>query len=273
MNPGAPVCSKTTMELATKPLKENLVMKHLRLAINLALLSAGMLAVLVAGSATHANRKAQATKFTVRVENISDPAGYEASNGTRWPFALSPGLFVLQNKKSTLFVEGKPASKALESQAEDGDPSGLVGSLESMHHATNMHGVFNTPVGTMGPGPIRPGNSYEFSFTASAGMRLFMTMMFGQSNDSFYSPEVSGISLFDDKGNPLSGDVTDKFVLWDAGTEVNQELGIGADQGPRQQAINTGADEHGVVHRATDLLYYSKTGELFRVTITPETGM
>jgi len=222
------------------------------------------------GSRVH---RATATRFTVRVENISNPQGYVASNGTRWPFALSPGMFVLNSKKSSLFTEGKPASPGLQSQAEDGDPTGLINSLVRMHHAANLHGIFNTPVGVMGPGPIRPGGSYEFSLMASPGMKLSMTMMNGQSNDEFYAPAENGIALFDGKGNPVSGDITDKFILWDAGTEVNQELGIGSDQGPRQKAINTGTDENGVVTRATGEAIYTKNSELFRVTITPAAGM
>jgi hypothetical protein len=217
--------------------------------------------------------KAQATKFTVRVENISKPDSQTASDGTKWSFALSPGLWVLQAKKSGLFTEGKTAGNGLQSQAEDGDPSGLAGLLLMSHHSSSLHGVFNTPIGMMGPGPIRPGDAYEFSFTAASGMKLSMTMMNGQSNDEFYAPDENGIALFDAKGNPVSGDVTDKFILWDAGTEVNQELGIGSDQGPRQKAINTGADEHSVVTRAKSEAIYTKNGELFRVTITPEAGM
>ncbi len=121
-----------------------------------------------------------ATKFTVRVENVSDPAGLTASTGAKFPFALSPGMFVLSAKNNPLFTEGKPAPNGLEMQAEDGDPSGLVASLVAMHHASNLHGVFNTPVGAMGPGPIRPGDSFEYSFTAAPGMKLFSTVMFGQ---------------------------------------------------------------------------------------------
>jgi hypothetical protein len=247
-------------------------MKHRRLVINLALLAVVMIAQLAVATAARA-RRATPTKFTVRVENISNPEGYAASNGERWPFALSPGMFVLNSKKSMLFTEGKPASLGLQSQAEDGDPTGLINSLVSMHHAANLHGVFNTPIGMIGPGPIRPGSSYEFSLMASPGMKLSMTMMNGQSNDEFYAPDENGIALFDGKGNPISSDVTAKFILWDAGTEVNQELGIGADQGPRQKAINTGMDEHGVVTRAKGEAIYTKTSELFRVTITPAMGM
>ena len=247
-------------------------MKHRRLVIKLALLAVVMTAQLAVATVSRA-RRTQATKFTVLVENISNPEGLVASNGTRWPFALSPGMFVLTSKKSMLFVEGKPANMGLQMQAEDGDPSGLVSSLVKLHHAANLHGVFNTPMGMMAPGPIRPGGSYEFSFMARPGMKLSLTMMNGQSNDEFYAPDENGIALFDAKGNPASGDVTNKFILWDAGTEVNQELGIGSDQGPRQKAINTGMDEHGVVSRAKSEAIYTKNGELFRVTITPKAGM
>jgi len=37
-------------------------------------------------------------------------------------------------------------------------------------------------------------------------------------------------------GNPRTGDVTADVQLWDAGTEVNMEPGVGADQPPRQSA-------------------------------------
>ncbi len=246
-------------------------MKNRKLVIGLALLAVCYLAQFTVAVA---KRKAGPTKFTVKVENISSAEGMTASNGMKFPFALSPGMFVLSTKKVPLFTEGKMAgSNGLEMQAEDGDPSGLVKSLETMHHASNLHGVFNTPVGAMGAGPIRPGDSYEYSFTAMPGMKLFSTMMFGQSNDWFYSPEANGIALFDAKGNPVNGDVTEKFILWNAGTEGDEEIGIGLSQGPRQKGMNTGEDEHGVVRRVNDARWTGKNAEFFRVTITAEPGM
>ena len=65
--------------------------------------------------------------------------------------------------------------------------------------------------------------------------------------------------------------MTSKYNLYDAGTEKDQEPGIGPDQAPRQKAPNTGEDEHGVVHKAKESSFYSKTAELFRVIITPQT--
>src|SRR6266516_4730307 len=160
-------------------------MRHRRLAINLVLLAVAMFGQFAVATATR-NRTTKQTKFTVRVENISKPDGQTASDGTKWSFALSPGLWVLREKKAGLFTEGKPASKGLQSQAEDGDPSRLAGALMASHHASSLLGVFNTPDGMTAPGPIRPGDSYEFSFTAATGMKFSMTMMNGQSNDEFY---------------------------------------------------------------------------------------
>src|SRR5262245_41817347 len=95
------------------------IMKHRKLAIGLALLTAVYLTQFTVAVAT---RKSEATKFTVRIENISNPAGMTASNGEKFPFALSPGMFVLSEKNAALFTEGKPARQnGLEMQAEDGD--------------------------------------------------------------------------------------------------------------------------------------------------------
>jgi hypothetical protein len=246
-------------------------MKCREFAIGLALLMVCYLTQFTVATATH---KTEPTKFTVRVENISNPEGMMASNGQKFPFALSPGMFVLSEKNAALFTEGKAARKnGLEMQAEDGDPSGLVASLMAMHHSSNLHGVFNTPVGAMAAGPIRPGDSYEFTVTAAPGMKFFMTQMFGQSNDWFYAPSAKGIALFDAKGLAVSGDITDQFYLWDAGTEKDEEIGIGPNQGPRQKGLNTGDDEHGVVHRVQDARWTGRNREFFRITISPEAGM
>lgn len=246
-------------------------MKRIKRALGLALLAAFCLTQSTVAIAT---RKNEPVKFTVRVENISNAEGTTAANGEKFPFALSPGFFVLSEKNAPLFTEAKPARKnGLEMLAEDGDPTGFVAALETMHHSSTLHGVFNTPVGAMAAGPLTPGNSFEFTVTAMPGMKFFMTQMFGQSNDWFYAPSINGIALFDNKGNPISGDITDKFVLWDAGTEKDEEIGTGPNQGPRQKGPNMGADERGVVHRVADARWLGRNAEYFRITITPETGM
>lgn len=206
--------------------------------------------------------------FKVRIENISDADGVETEGGAKYPFALSPGLFVVNHRKSFFFTEGSTATAALESQAEDGNPE-LLAKAYLTKVGSSYQGVFNTPVGGDKPSPILPGGVYEFSFTASEGMRLSMIAMFGQSNDLFYSPSRA-LDLFDGKGNPLTGDITDKLVLWDAGTEVNQAPGLGDEQGPRQKGPNTGKAENGKVRLVQDGFNYPETKDVLRVTIAVE---
>ncbi len=131
-------------------------------------------------------------------------------------------------------------------------------------------GVFNTPVGASGPGPILPGDAYEFSLDASPGAKLSFATMFVQSNDFFYAPDEGGIDLFDASGNPISGDVTSQIMLWDAGTEIDQEPGLGADQAPRQAAGNTGAaDPDNTVRLAADTFgNLPAVSDVIKVTIT-----
>lgn len=222
---------------------------------------AGVGHVLAGGS----GEKKQVT-FKVRVENIADVAGIAAQDGSKYPFALSPGFFIVSSKDMQIFENGKTASSQLEAQAEDGNPSLFlkkyltrVGSLYT--------GVFNTPLGSDKAAPIFAGGAFEFNVNATAGMKLNVAFMYGQSNDLFYAPDAA-IALFDANGNPIGGDITDQFKLWDAGTEVNQAPGLGADQAPRQKGPNTGAAENGVVHLVNDGFTYPETKSVLRVTIT-----
>jgi hypothetical protein len=243
-------------------------MSNRKLFISLAVFMVVTVAVQVTAFSTRRNQtKAIETRFTVRIENISDPAVQVASNGMKWPFAVSPGFWIVHEKDFSLFVPGKRVgTDGLEAQAEDGNPSMLLNSL-MMHHASAQKGVFNTPLGDMKPGPIGPGGTFEFSFTAKPGMHLSFTTMFGQSNDLFYAPDKGGIALFDDKGASVTGDVTSRIKLWDAGTEVNQEPGVGTDQAPRQKAANTGTSENKPVGPPKDKFYYPATNAVMRVSI------
>ncbi len=230
----------------------------------LGVITIGLLSAAAAASAD--DMKAQ--KFTIRIENTTKPDAFTASNGTKWSLAYSPGTAVVHNDNAPIFASGKKdRGKGLEAQAEDGDPSTLAKSLEGAKGVKSAT-VFNTPVGTSAPGPITPGAAYEISVSASPGDRLSLTLMMGQSNDWFYAPEEAGIELFKN-GKAISGDITAQIMMWDAGTEGDQEPGIGSDQGPRQKAPNTGKAENGVVHKIQEGKSYSKASNVMRVTITP----
>lgn len=129
-------------------------------------------------------------------------------------------------------------------------------------------GVFNTPVGASSPGPAANGHSYEFTVHGGAGTYLTFVTMYGQSNDLFFAPNGMGIALYDGGGTPVSGDVTDQVYLWDAGTEMNQEPGVGSNQAPRQSAPNTGpADSNNAVRMVNDGFTYAPVNQLIDVTI------
>ena len=106
-----------------------------------------------------AGKAQKEVKFMVRIENISSKDFQTASNGEKWPFALSPGMWVAHNNEVRLFNEGKPAILGLEAQAEDGNPTEIVNYLMG-HHNQMQHGMFNTPVGTDKPAPIGPGGAF-----------------------------------------------------------------------------------------------------------------
>lgn len=206
--------------------------------------------------------------FTVRIENVSTPATLKLSNGMTAPAPNSPGAWVVQEKPARLFEAGKlQRGWGLEMQAEDGDPTKLA--EHCMHHAgVQSVGVFNVPKGDAKPGPALPGQAYEFTVMAKPGDRLAFTTMFGQSNDAFFAPDVKGIALFEN-GRPVSGDVTSQVLLWDAGTELNEEPGAGPNQAPRQKAPNTGTSESKPVTKLQDMYNWPRVADVIRVTITP----
>ena len=208
------------------------------------------------------------TKFTIRIENITKADAFTASNGVKWSLAFSPGTAVVHTVKAPVFNAGKKdRGKGLEAQAEDGDPSMLAKSLASIKGIKSVT-VFNTPVGASAPGPITPGAAYEVTVSAVPGDGLSLTLMMGQSNDWFYAPAEPGIELFKN-GQAISGEITSQLVMWDAGTEVNQEPGIGPDQGPRQKAPNTGKAENGMVRKIDDGKTYATATKVMRITVTP----
>jgi len=203
--------------------------------------------------------------FTLTIENISD--------ASMLPSPLAPGAYAVHAGATPLFVEGQAdQGMGLEALAEDGDPSALATALGENSEAIHS-GAFNTPDGADGPGPLPPGASYSFDFKAAPGEQLSFASMFVQSNDLFFAPDSAGITLFDEAGNALSGDVTEAVLLWDAGTEVNEEPGMGENQAPRQAGPNTGDDEMGVVRLVDDMYSHPATGELIRVTLTANEDM
>ncbi len=134
-------------------------------------------------------------------------------------------------------------------------------------------GIFNTPVGAVEPGGAGPGNSYQFTFHAGLGTKLSFATMYVKSNDLFYAPSGEGIELYEDNA-PISGDITSQIMLYDAGTEVNEEPGAGANQ-PLNGGPGVGTAENGSVKEISmvnDGFTYPDVSSNIKVTISNDGG-
>ena len=179
--------------------------------------------------------------------------------GVATPFA--PVAWAAHTGMDALFVPGTTASAGLEMLAEDGGPADLVAEVETA--GVPHSGAATNPDGGDEAGPALPGSSYEFEVVGAPGEYFSLASMFVQSNDWFVA--LRDIPLYDEDGNAISGDLTDQLAIYDAGTEVDQALGAGADQAPRQAGPDTGADDADDQVRSVDL---DLTGYL-TVTIEP----
>ena len=204
-------------------------------------------------------------------DSENDPVGEEVPPGnhaavlaslTDVTVPLSPGGYAAHSSELQLFQEGSPSDAAvsgIEQIAEDGDPSTLVGNLQG-NEAITDGGAFAVPEGAEEAGPIGPGGSYTVTVDASQGDQLSIGTMYVQSNDKFYAFQPSGLSLFED-GNPISGDQTGALRLYDAGTEIDEEPGVGLNQAPRQ-------DEFGL----DDQNQLAEEGNIVRIEDTDDDG-
>jgi hypothetical protein len=211
----------------------------------------------------------------VRIENVSTGTTLETTadgEAAEQPVPLSPGAFAVHSPGEPIFTAGEPArSNGLEEIAEDGMPGRLAESLAG-HDTVTGSGAFTTPVGADGPAPLLPGDAYEFEVDVARGgpdNHLSAVTMFVPSNDAFYAlGGASGLKLVD--GDELvTGDVTDHVSLWDAGTEVNQEPGVGDNQVQRQRGAGVGDVERGVVAPMSEVngYDYPATDDVVRLTI------
>ncbi|MEM6631578.1 MAG: spondin domain-containing protein [Bacteroidota bacterium] len=212
----------------------------------------------------------ESEEFTVRIQNVSTTETLVIDDSTTAPVPLAPGSWVLHSEPNPLFTEGEPdRGLGIEEIAEDGNAS-IFADAFSMKMGT-PNGIFTTPVDSAGPGPLFPGAVYEFSFTAAPGVYLSLATMFVQSNDLFYAPDGNGIALFDTSGVSIAGDVTDQFLLWDSGTEENEQPGVGENQAPRQSGPNIGpADSDSTVRLVSDAFTYPPASSVIRITINEE---
>ena len=185
--------------------------------------------------------------FNVRMANVSTPGAVSTSTGASVDAKFAPGVLVIHEAGIQLFTEGQPLDFAsFEGLVEDGDNgpflaelSAVDGVLVAKSYASLDEDYNSAPMG--------PGDDALLTETVDPGLRLSLVAMYGESNDVFVATPPAGIELFDAEDLPLYGEIAAEMQFWDAGTEVNEEPGVGPNQPARQAGPNTGDDENGVV--------------------------
>ena len=215
--------------------------------------------------------KQKPTTFTVRVENVSQPNTLEVErlNGI---VPLSPGAFAVYSKINPMFLPGTTADEGTENIAEDGFPMLEAKSLMN-NPLVKMSGTFKSPGGPGDNAALLPGESATFTITAMPGDQLNIETMFVQSNDWFYGFGDNGLDLF--HGNtPISADVTEYLVLYDAGTEEDTAPGTGPFQKPVQPGPDTGPEDNfkliAPARERHPEFMIPANNKVIRVTISPQ---
>jgi hypothetical protein len=126
-------------------------------------------------------------------------------------------------------------------------------------------------------GNIAAGQGYEIRFTAGPGHYLSFAQQLVESNDLFLAPaDPAGIPLYAN-GQRVLGDITHLVRLWDAGTEVNQELGVGNATCANQPTRDFGAPDPDSRVREFNDSYIANypvpaVASMVRVTLSAGTG-
>ncbi len=145
---------------------------------------------------------AQAT-FDVTVTNLTNAQ------------PMSPLAVIAHNFNYSAFAIGETATPGLEQMAEGGDNSGLLAEADA------VQGVMITDSGAA---PVPPGMSDTMSFTidaANVGLTgVTVLTMLVNTNDAF-----SGLNSYPLANVAVGEEAVQYVVAYDAGTELNTELG------------------------------------------------
>lgn len=205
------------------------------------------------------------TRFTVRIENVSNASTLKLSTGGAVAIPMSAVAWAVHSAANPMITPGKvDPGLGLKGLAEAGMAGAFAASLSGVA-GVRSHGASGQPM-------LLPGSHFELTIEARPGDRLSLAMMIGQSNDGVIANGAEGIALFVASGRPVAGDVTAQLFNWDAGTEVNEGPGRGRNQGVRQGAPNAGDPERRPVRLMSEAEFGSlwpAVNKMVRVTLAP----
>jgi hypothetical protein len=262
-------------------------MRGIDVAITIILMTA--VAGTAPGQSARPSGSTDATTFEVRIENVARRA-LKLSSGGAADIPFSPGVWVIHTGTNPILTPGVEAPRVgLEGLAEAGMADAFASNLRSLN-GVRSSGAFSTPLGRargkMGPSPsdgggrnvsrmLQVGQRFEFTVVAQPGDMLSLALMIAQSNDGVVGSGKDGVALFDASGRPVSGDITMQLGVWDVGTEVNEDPGLGPNQGLRQGAAHAGDPERAPVRPIGESPFgdrWPRVAGLLRVTISPKSG-
>ncbi len=191
--------------------------------------------------------------------NPADLFGWFTETGsTGAPLRLSSSLsvfapavvYAFDTESDPVFTQGETAieGSGIEESAEDGNNQVIFDYINS---------TLDLPVAKSNEAmPIGPGQSFTFTLeNVPVGYKFGYNTMLVNTNDWFLAYNNAGYELFNEDGTAKSGiGATEKSYLYDAGTEIDQEVGFGADQPMRQAGPNSGAsDENNSIRRVGEI--------------------
>ncbi len=212
--------------------------------------------------------------FKVLVENVSTTTTLQVGAMPDRSVPLSHGVYAVYSS-GALFTLGQVADDGIQRIAEDGMTTVKTDLLNNMSGIFD-NGEFVAPGGPDNGAALFMGESSMFMISAKPGDKLQIVSMFVQSNDWFYSFGEGGLALFNGT-TAITGDVTSKLLLYDAGSELDEAPGLGITQKPDQQPMqmNIGPDDGTttitdamVRHSGTFII--PATNIVIRVTVTPQ---
>ena len=212
------------------------------------------------------------TTFDLTIENVST-AGTIPTDRAMGVNPLSPPVIaIFTGDDDPMFTGGESASEGTERIAEDGSFDAMIAQLTSNSNVKSSAAA-PSPGGPGNNGALFNGERVTVTFVAEPGDKMQFESMFVQSNDWFYAFPTGGLELFDG-ATALSGDLTGRVIIYDAGTEVDTAPGTGQFQKPVQDpdALDVGPDEDEPIQNARTRhsnFTIPANDALLRVTITP----
>ncbi len=167
-------------------------------------------------------------RHVLTLRNVSEPGALAGQD-----HALAPGLVVVHHPDRVVFDVGDMVSGTpLEPLVEDGDNAPIVAALSGDPDVYTVVSLAALDL-DYHEAPMGPGGSAVVTLDTPADARISLLVMLGQSNDVFVATPPGGVDVFP---GPVA------LGVFDAGTEVDQEPGVGPDQAARQAEAGQGEE-------------------------------